>query len=264
MSLHSFDQGGVSLERMIFDGHTVTTWGVMRTRLVSLAALLVDGLYLREILLRMSSLQSHTSVVRAALSVREYTAVSLLLALTITQAFLCVALLLPQLYSKIGALSSCMTLAATSLLETMMYGSLVDSFHTRKVVLTVCTVTILGLFRNESRIRNTAMETPIENKWVNIHASIRISATRFQVAKYAVPLSCLSFIRMIWFLLSSSRGLQAEVDASAAATSASVSAMLLILAGLDSSDSLQDLCDLVIRNMRRLRRSVNDRKSKKL
>lgn len=236
----------------------------MRTRLVSLSALLVDGMYLREILLRMSSLQSHTSVVRAALSVREYTAVSLIVALTITQTFLCVALLLPRLYSKMGALSSCVALATTSLLETTMYGSLVDSFHTRKVVLTVCTVTILGLFRNESKIRSTAIETPIENKWVNMHASIRVFATKLHVAKYAVPLSCLAFIRMIWFLLSSSRGLQAEVNAAAAATSASACAILLILGGLDASDSLQDLCDLVIRHARRLVCMINDKKNKRL
>lgn len=233
----------------------------MRTRLVSIAALLVDGLYLVDILLRVSSFKSHTSVVRAALSIREYTASCLLAALTTIQVFLCVTLLSPHLYAKMGALSSCMVMATTSLFETMIYGSVADSFHTRKVVLVVFTVTILGLFRNETNVRSTAIETPIGDKWVNVHANIRMCATKYGVARYTVPLSCLAFVRMLWFLLSMSHGIQAEVNVAASSTSASVCAILLILGGLDTSDSLGELVDIVMRYARDLRPRIHYNKN---
>jgi len=236
----------------------------MRTRLVSLAAVLVNGLYFREIFLRIYSFNSHTSVVRAALSIREHTALLLLVVLSIIQALLCVALVSPQLHSKLGALSSCVALATTSVLETIIYGSLVDSFHTRKVVLTVCAVTILGLFRNESNARSTAIDTPIGDRWVNVHANIRRFATKYHVARYAVPLSFLASLRMLWFSLSSSHGMQAEVNATAASTSASVCAIFLIIGGLDTSESLTDIYyDVVVRYERLLGCMIRERNKKK-
>lgn len=212
----------------------------MKTLYMTCATCVVQALFVREMVVRVTDLGAHAIVVRAVTKTPLAASYAFLLLLTAAQAVCCVTLSVPALYGRVGALSASAALAFTCVAEALSYDALSDFVHVKRVVLCVFTVFAVGLFRKETQVRSHGIGTPIHDRWVNVHSFMRKAASGLGVARLAVPLGVLMIARSLYFGAFRSRGVQGELSVAIACNSASLCAICMVCAGLDSSDSVQE------------------------